>query len=228
MEITNLNDESPEYRSSREALLEAEIELMAHRERVARLRRQLPGGPAVENYEFLEGPEDLGAGDGPVRGVQLQDLFSGPDRPLIVYHLMYGKSQTTPCPMCTSWIDGFNGIAHHLEQNADLAIVAAAELPALRAHARDRGWHRLRLLSCADNTFKLDLGSETEDGAQDSQISVFTLDPGGPVRHFYSAHPWMSAEIKERGIDLLNPVWHLLDLTPSGRKEWYAGLDYGS
>lgn len=28
------------------------------------------------------------------------------------------------------------------------------------------------------------------------------------------------------GIDLLNPVWHLLDLTPSGRGDWLAGLDY--
>ena len=228
MEITNLGDESPEYRSSREALLAAEIELTAHTERVAELRRQLPPGPTVENYAFLEGPDDLAAGDEPVRRVHLQDLFSSPDRPLIVYHLMFGKSQTTPCPMCTSWIDGFNGIAHHLEQNADLAIVAAAELPALRAHARDRGWHRLRLLSCADNTFKLDLGSETRDGAQDSQVSVFTVDPAGSARHFYSAHPWMSAVIRERGIDLLNPLWHLLDLTPSGRKEWYPGLDYGS
>ncbi|MEU5594306.1 hypothetical protein [Streptomyces sp. NPDC020298] len=29
-----------------------------------------------------------------------------------------------------------------------------------------------------------------------------------------------------RGIDLLAPVWHLLDLTPQGRGEWYASLDY--
>jgi predicted dithiol-disulfide oxidoreductase (DUF899 family) len=36
----------------------------------------------------------------------------------------------------------------------------------------------------------------------------------------------MSEEIFERGIDLLSPVWHVLDLTPRGRGEWYAALDY--
>jgi predicted dithiol-disulfide oxidoreductase (DUF899 family) len=43
-----------------------------------------------------------------------------------------------------------------------------------------------------------------------------------------SAHPAMSADIPERGIDLLNPVWHVLDLTPQGRGDWYAELDYGA
>ncbi|MFI7499222.1 hypothetical protein ACIBVL_12045 [Streptomyces sp. NPDC049687] len=31
---------------------------------------------------------------------------------------------------------------------------------------------------------------------------------------------------RERGIDLLTPVWHLLDLTPHGRADWYPALDY--
>jgi predicted dithiol-disulfide oxidoreductase (DUF899 family) len=52
------------------------------------------------------------------------------------------------------------------------------------------------------------------------------LDPDGTPRHFYSCHPSMSEEIFERGIDLLSPVWHVLDLTPRGRGEWYAALDY--
>lgn len=40
------------------------------------------------------------------------------------------------------------------------AVVAAADLPTLRAHARERGWDKLRLLSAGNNTFKYDLGSE--------------------------------------------------------------------
>jgi len=32
----------------------------------------------------------------------------------------------------------------------------------------------------------------------------------------------MSEEIDHQGIDLLRPVWHLLDLTPQGRGDWYA------
>ena len=227
MERTRLT-ESSEYTARRDELQRAEIELMEMGEKVASLRRQLPAGSVVEDYLFQEGPTDLEDGDGPVTTVRLSELFTSPQRPLVIYHLMLGKSQTSACPMCTMWIDGFNGVAHHLAANVDFAVAAAADLPTLRAHARHRGWDRLRLLSCADNTFKYDLGSEDESGAQDSTVSVFTRDPDGLPRHFYTTHPAMSPEINQRGIDLLAPVWHLLDLTPKGRGDWYAQLDYVS
>ncbi|WP_210578563.1 DUF899 family protein [Streptomyces sp. GESEQ-4] len=101
----------------------------------------------VDDYVFEEGPADLEAGDTPVRTVRLGELFTRPGRDLVVYHLMYGKKQTEPCPMCTMRCDGFNGVARHIAQNVDLAIVAAADLPALRAHARNRKRTNLRLLS---------------------------------------------------------------------------------
>jgi len=227
MNQTRLQD-SDDYAKAREELRLAEIDLMRHREDVAALRRQLPPGTVVEDYVFDEGPVRLDDGDGPTRTVRLSELFTGADRPLVIYHLMYSKAQTSPCPMCTLWIDGFNGIAHHLAPNVDLAVAAAADLPALRAHARARGWDRLRLLSCGSNTFKYDLASEDAEGNQDSTVSVFTLDADGSPRHFYSAHPRLADDIAERGIDLLNPVWHVLDLTPKGRGNWYAELDYGS
>lgn len=218
--------ESDEYAQRREELRRAEIELIEERERVAAMRRALPEGPVVDDYAFLEGPRDLGAGDSPVREVRLSELFTAPDRPLVVYHLMYGKAQTSACPMCTQWIDGFNGVAHHIERNADFVVVAAAEPEVLRAHARSRGWDRLRLLSCGDNTFKYDLRSEDADGSQDSTVSVFSRDSSGAVRHTYTAHPWISDEMRERGIDLLCPTWHVLDLTPQGRGDWYSQLAY--
>jgi predicted dithiol-disulfide oxidoreductase (DUF899 family) len=146
----------------------------------------------------------------------------------VIYHFMFGKKQTTPCPMCTSWIDSFNGVAHHLAQNVDLAIVAAADPGTLRAHARKRGWDKLRLLSAADSTFKYDLGSEDRAGQQDSTISVFTRDSDGTLRHFYSVHPRLAEDIEERGIDEYNPIWNVLDLTPQGRGNWSASLDYGT
>ncbi len=224
-DITRL-DEGEEYGDAREALRVAEVELMRQREKVAELRRTLPPGAVVEDYVFEEGPADLGAGDAPVRPVRLSELFTGPDRALIVYHLMYGKAQTTPCPMCTMWIDGFNAVSAHVAQNADLVVVAAADVAALRAYGRRRGWDRLRLLSSAPSTFKYDLGSEDEDGAQDSTVSVFTRRGDGTLRHFYTGHPWFSPDLDQRGIDLLSPVWHLLDLTPAGRGDWYAALEY--
>jgi predicted dithiol-disulfide oxidoreductase (DUF899 family) len=224
---TRLN-ESDEYLRKREELRLAEVESMKLREKVAELRRQLPQGAIVTDYEFIEGPADLNAGDTPTHNVRLSDLFSAPDRSLVIYHLMYGKKQTKPCPMCTMWIDGYNGIAHHLAQNLDFAVVAAADLPALREFGRARGWKNLRLLSAGESTFKYDLGSEYNDGSQDSTMSVFTRDADGTVRHFYSAHPSIGSEIKERGIDLLTPVYNMMDLTREGRGNWYASLDYGT
>src|SRR5215470_16928549 len=128
---TNLSKESAEYLAKREELRLAEIDLMKQRERVAELRRHLPLGPAMQDYTFEEGPADLADGDTPARTIQLSELFTGADRPLVIYHLMYGKRQTKPCPMCTAWIDGMNGVAQHVAQNIDFAVVAAADLPAL-------------------------------------------------------------------------------------------------
>ena len=258
---TNLPNESPEYLAKREEVRLAEIELLNARERVAALRRALPKGATIQDYEFVEGPTSLDDGDAPIRKVKLSELFSfpspagrgnkgeglndgsyaphpnplplgegekAPDRALVIYHFMYGKKQTTACPMCTAWIDGYNGVVHHLAQNVDFAIVAAADPPTLRAHARNRGWDKLRLLSAGDSTFKYDLGSEDREGHQDSTISVFTRDSDGTLRHFYSGHPRLAEDIKERGIDELIPVWNMLDLTPQGRGTFYASLEYGT
>ena len=223
---TNLANESDEYLARREELRLAEIELMRQGERVAALRRKLPEGATVQDYAFEEGPANLAAGDTPIRTVRLSELFTASNRPVVIYHFMFGKKQTSPCPMCTLVIDGWNGAAHHLAQNVDVAIVAAADPASLRAHARTRGWDSLRLLSCGVNTFKFDLGSEDREGNQDSTVSVFTKDREGTVRHFYSAHPSMAEDIKERGLDLLCPVYNILDLTPQGRGDWYASFNY--
>ncbi len=219
-------NESEEYLTKRDELRLAEIELMRQRERVAELRRRLPQGAVIQDYAFEEGPANLDAGDTPIQTVRLSDLFTGPNRSLVVYHFMYGKKSTSPCPMCTLIIDGWNGVAHHVAQNVDVVIAAAADPITLRAHARTRVWDNLRLLSCGSNTFKYDLGSEDREGHQDSTVSVFTTDNDGTLRHFYTAHPSMAEDIRERGLDLLCPVYNILDLIPQGRGNWYASFDY--
>ena len=217
MQFTRLT-ESEGYRRQREELRLAELELIDQVERVAALRRQLSADTVVDDYLFI----DVVSG----AMVPLSELFTGPDRALILYHLMYGKAQTEPCPLCTMWIDGYDAVAPHITQNVDFAVVAAAEPAALRAHATARGWNNLRLLSAGDSTFKYDLGSEEADGAQTEWISVFSLGDDGTVRHLYSKGAQMADDRRERGIDLLSPVWHLLDLTPGGRDDWYPKLQY--
>jgi predicted dithiol-disulfide oxidoreductase (DUF899 family) len=217
MDFTRLK-QSDEYRRQREELRGAEQDLIDHVERVAALRRELPADTVVDDYELV----DVASGD----RVRLSQLFSAPDRALILYHFMYGKAQTEPCPLCTMWIDGYNAVAPHLTQNADFVVVAAADPAAITAHAASRGWTNLRLLSAGDSTFKYDLGSEEADGTQTEWISVFTLGGDGTVRHLYSKGAQVAVDRRERGIDLLSPVWNLLDLTPGGRDDWYPSLKY--
>jgi predicted dithiol-disulfide oxidoreductase (DUF899 family) len=217
MHFTRLS-ESDEYRRQREELRVAELDLIDQAERVAALRRTLPADTVVDDYPLI----DVASGD----RVRLSELFSAPGRPLILYHFMYGKLQTEPCPLCTMWSDGYNAAAPHLTQNADFVVVAAADPAAIAAHAASRGWSNLRLLSARDSTFKYDLGSEEEDGEQIESISVFTRGGDGSVRHVYSKGAQMADDRRERGIDLLTPVWNLLDLTPNGRGDWYPSLHY--
>jgi predicted dithiol-disulfide oxidoreductase (DUF899 family) len=217
MDFTRLK-ESDAYRRQREELRVAELDLTDHIERVAALRRDLPTDTGVDDYVLIDTSNR--------QRVRLSELFSAPDRSLVVYHFMYGKAQTEPCPLCTMWIDGYNAAAPHLRQNIDFAIVAAADPAAISAHATARGWSNLRLLSAGDSTFKYDLGSEEADGAQTEWISVFIRAADGTVRHVYSKGAQMADDRRERGIDLLSAVWNLLDLTPKGRGNWYPSLNY--
>ncbi len=137
---TNLANESPEYLAKRDELRLAEIELMRQRERVAELRRQLPEGAIVKDYTFEEGPASLDEGDTPTRTVRLSELFTGPNRAVVIYHFMYGKKNTKPCPMCTLVIDGWNGVAHHLAQNVDVAVRRRR-----RAYRTTGAWTRARV-----------------------------------------------------------------------------------
>ena len=49
--------------------------------------------------------------------------------------------------MCTAWIDGANGVAHHLAQNLDFAVAGLAVCPSRNAGLRgvvDLLWYRTR------------------------------------------------------------------------------------
>jgi predicted dithiol-disulfide oxidoreductase (DUF899 family) len=219
-----LAKESEGYRRARAELLEAEIALRDQCERVAAFRRKLPLETDVEDYLFEEGPAELEK-DGPFTKVRLSGLFADVNKPLVVYQYMYGGAQKRPCPMCTLWVDGFNGVAHHLRQRVNFALVAQVGIGELRDWGRQRGWHRLRLVSSAGSNFKTDLHYQDADGSQQPGISVFLRSPDGSVKHFYSSSATMKEKVN-RGIDLQSPVWNIFDLTPEGRGDWNAKLNY--
>jgi predicted dithiol-disulfide oxidoreductase (DUF899 family) len=209
-------NETHEYVSAREELLAAELDLMTQRERVAALRRGLPPGPSVEDYRFEQAGGDGGG------TVALTELFTASDRTLVLYHFMIGKAQGDACPMCTMWADGWAGVAPHLAERVDFALVAGGAVSDLETLAKSRGWADLRLLGAGDSSFKVDIGGEDDGGNQMPFISVYRLEDGRP-RLTWSG----SAHLRDehwRGVDLLSPVWHLLDLTPEGRGDWMPSV----
>src|SRR5947209_5536092 len=179
MQIT-FPGESSDYRSTRDRLLEQEIELRRATEAVAAARRELPpGGPVPEDYVF----QAAGA-DGAPTTVMLSELFAPGQDSLVIYSFMFPRhpadtapgpsaGQTAllplaegPCPTCTALLDQLDGAAEHAGQHINLAIVAKAPLPRILVFAEERGWRRLRFASSAGNTYNRDYHAETPEGLQ--------------------------------------------------------------
>ncbi|MEU8307074.1 DUF899 family protein [Actinomadura sp. NPDC048955] len=213
---------SQEYIDARIELAKAERLLRDRVEEVAAARRRMPRGAVLGDYTLTAGPADLEK-DEPTEPVTVRELF-GDRETLVVYHLMYHPDDEAACPMCSMWVDGFNGVAAHLAQHTAFAVIGKAPLPKLRSWARRRGWDEVRVLSSHGTSFNADMNAERPDGAQRPMISVLARE-GEEVRHFYTL-PADFLDGAQRGIDLLSPVWNVLDLLPGGRGDWYAGNAY--
>jgi predicted dithiol-disulfide oxidoreductase (DUF899 family) len=223
--------ESSRYRTARNRLLAAEADLRRQVERVARVRRKLTlGGLVPEDYVFEEAPADF-SDAGAVRQVKLSELFRDGVDTLLVYSYMFGPKAQQPCPMCTSFLDSLDGAASHLAQRANLAVVAKSPIGRIWQVAQARGWRRLRLLSSSNNNYNRDYHGETPEGGQLPMLNVFVRRKG-KIYHFYATELQFMPPDKgqnQRHIDMMWPLWNLLDLTPEGRgTEWYPSLTYPS
>lgn len=221
--------ESPNYREARDKLLQAEIALRRQLEEVAALRRQLPvGGPVPEDYIFQEGAADL-TDSQTVRSVRMSELFAPDKNTLVIYSYMFGPQMKAPCTSCTSILDGLNGTAPHVRQRVNFVIVAKSPVQRIRELARSRGWNNLRLLSSEHNSYNRDYQGENAKGDQTPSLNVFTRR-GGAIYHFYNTELLFAPQ--ERGmdgrhVDLIWPLWNVLDYTPEGRGiDWYPKLSY--
>jgi predicted dithiol-disulfide oxidoreductase (DUF899 family) len=219
--------ESAEYRAARDRLLEQEAELRRVTEAVAAARRELPPGGAVpEDYIFQE----AGA-DGTPTDVRLSELFAPGKDTLAIYNFMFPRAtdEDLPCPSCTQFLDSFDGAAEHIGQRVNLAVVAKAPLPRILAHAEERGWRRMRLLSSAANTYNGDYLGESANGSQLPMLNLFRRD-GEAIRHFWGSEllyaPTEPGQ-DPRHSDTIDPVWNLFDFAPEGRgTDWYPQLSY--
>ena len=107
LEHLHFPNESTSYRQARNALLEEEMELRRHVERVAQQRRALPkGGEVPEDYVF-EGKRPSGR----TGRIKLSELFAPGKDTLAIYSFMFGPERAEPCPGCTHFLDGLDGAA---------------------------------------------------------------------------------------------------------------------
>ena len=209
-------NESKEYRQARDALLAEEIELRRHIVRVAEQRRALPpGGEVTKDYRF-QGKDGT---------VGFAELFGDKDT-LVIYSFMYGPQRKEGCPMCSSQMSAWDGIARHVKQRAAFVMTARSPIERILAFGKERGWRDLRL--CADPS-----GDYTRDyvSAEDGDwpgYNVFTRK-GGTIRHFWRSEA--GKETADPGQDShdapdMSALWVILDTTPEGRgTDWYPKLD---
>ncbi len=208
---------------ARKDFLAKEKEFTRMRDALSRQRREIPWERVEKDYLF----------DGPEGKVSLADLFDGKSQ-LIVYHFMFDPSWAAGCKSCSFWADNYNPIIVHLNhRDANLVAISRAPLDKLQAYRKRMGWS-FKWVSSSGNDFNFDyqvsptpeeiakgesyynykMGKTT--GGERPGISVFHKDAEGNIFHTYSTY--------ERGLDMLNGAYHILDLLPKGRDE--AGLKY--
>jgi predicted dithiol-disulfide oxidoreductase (DUF899 family) len=217
--------ESAKYRSARNSLLKDEMALRAQIEAVAAKRRKLPlGGEIPEDYVF-----DEVAANGDVRQIRMSELFAPGKETLIVYSYMFGPKMATPCASCTSILDGLDGQSEHVNQCVTFVVVAKSPIDRIMALARERGWHGLRLLSSAGNTYNRDYHGENRREDQLPSLNVF-VKRNGRIHHFYQSELLFAPTARGqdgRHVDMIWPLWNMFDVTPEGRgTDWYPRLRY--
>jgi predicted dithiol-disulfide oxidoreductase (DUF899 family) len=217
-----------EWLAARVELLEREKELTRRSDELAREREQLPWVRVDKEYAFDTN-----------EGVKtLAELFDGRSQ-LLVYHFMFGPTvegwPEAGCPGCSFTADSLDGAVVHLPHR-DVTFVAVSKAPLenLNAYKERMGWG-FPWVSYGDSDFNLDFGVFTEEGRRTGKgfnfgnpkyadvdlhetelhgLSSFALEDGA-VYHTYSTY--------DRGTDVLNATWQLLDRTPKGRGEGFEG-----
>jgi len=217
-----------EWLAARVALLAEEKNLTRRSDELARKRRELPWVPVEKEYVFE-------TGEGPRT---LAELFDGRSQ-LLVYHFMFGPTvegwPEAGCPGCSYTADSLGGSVVHLAHR-DVTFVAVSRAPIDRLHAYKgrMGWG-FPWVSYGNSEFNVDFAVFTEEGRRTGKgfnfgtpkyadvdmrevelhgLSAFVLEDG-VVYHTYSTY--------DRGTDILNATWQLLDRTPKGRGETFDG-----
>jgi predicted dithiol-disulfide oxidoreductase (DUF899 family) len=199
-------------------LLAKEKEFTRLRDQLSQQRRELPWERVEKQYVF----------EGSKGRETLAELFESRSQ-LVVYHFMFAPDWEAGCKHCSWWADNFErNIVHLNHRGVTMVAISHAPLHKLEAFKKRMGW-TFKWLSAANNDFNYDYHvsfrpAEAAQGeichnyrqkkssmSEVAGVSVFYKDPRGPIFHTYSCY--------ERGLDMLNTGYHLLDLVPRGRDE---------
>lgn len=205
-----------EWRAARQELLAREKALDRERDRLTEARRRLPLVEIEADYVF-----QTAAGS-----VRLADLFEGRSQ-LIVYHLMFEPSRTTACKHCSCVMDNIAGCLVHLRaRDTSFAAISRAPIEQIETFKERMEWE-FPWVSSFGSTFNYDfeVTLDPDRGFASHNFRSFDFEgelPGlsvfirrnGAVLHSYSTYL--------RGLDMLLPMYHLLDRTPLGRQETRA------
>jgi predicted dithiol-disulfide oxidoreductase (DUF899 family) len=203
-----------EWLIARKQLLAREKEFDHERDRLTEARRNLPMVLVDKEYVFA----------GRQGAVTLRDLFEG-RRQLIVYHVMFDPDRDTACKHCSCVMDNIAGSLVHLNaRDTSFAAISRAPVAKIEAFKSRMHWTFPWLSSFANDfnydyhvTLDPDRGStvynyKTFDYRGELPgMSVFFRDDNDLIFHSYSTY--------FRGLDMLLPMYHLLDRTPLGRNE---------
>jgi predicted dithiol-disulfide oxidoreductase (DUF899 family) len=207
-----------EWLKARVGLLAREKDFTRLRDQLNQQRRELPWERVDKPYTF----------DGPNGRETLAQLFEDRSQ-LLVYHFMFGPEWEAGCHACSWWADNFErNVVHLNHRDVTLVAISRAPLHKLEAFKQRMGW-TFKWLSSADTDFNYDyhVSFSPQDLAKGEiyynyrpnqrpmaelpGLSVFYKDQSGSIFHTYSCY--------ERGLDMLNAGYHLLDLLPKGRDE---------
>jgi predicted dithiol-disulfide oxidoreductase (DUF899 family) len=112
------------------------------------------------------------------------------------------------CPGCSMVVDNIGHLAHLHARDTSLALVSLAPPANLESYKKRMGW-TVPWFSSAGTDFNADFGVTTPEG-ETFGLSVF-LRVGDNVFHTYF--------ITDRGVEVLDGNFTLLDMTPFGRQE---------
>lgn len=183
-----------DWRRARQKLLEKEKELTRAYDALNAERRRMPMVKVEDAFEFV-GPEGT---------FSLLELFDG-RRQLIVYHAML-EPGAAPCKGCSMVMDniGFN-LEHVKARDTTFVFTSPAPQEEIAALQTRMGWAA---------PWYTDPGrkfADAFDAGKSFALNVFIRDDDGNIYRTYFT--------TDRGGEVFDTNFRLLDLTPYGRQE---------